>query len=276
MKKNTSILFLLLCLFSFSEIKAQYRRQDSKLNRDSVLYNKSWSVGLRLRSDGFNIGTEITTSKHFKRSMLYQVQFSYFIHPKQTKQSSPFGGGGFWGGDGLKPFIYGKQNTLFTLYAGVGQKFLVAEKGKRHGVQLFLKYAGGISIGILKPYLLNIASIDTSSGFYTITGVNVQYDSKNLDNGFLNAYPFPTINNGKIIAGASGFSKGWNLKFLPALHLEVGMDFDFGKNESFIKTLEIGIASDFYYKKVPVMVDKNKFFYPSVYVGFMMGKRNEK
>ena len=60
------------------------------------------------------------------------------------------------------------------------------------------------------------------------------------------------------------------------MELEIGMDFDFGKNESFIKTLEIGIASDFYYKKVPVMVDKNKFFYPSVYVGFMMGKRNEK
>ncbi|MBK9791874.1 MAG: hypothetical protein IPP60_01885 [Sphingobacteriales bacterium] len=60
------------------------------------------------------------------------------------------------------------------------------------------------------------------------------------------------------------------------MHLEVGMEFDFGKNESIVKTLEVGVASDFYYKKVPVMVQSNKFLYPSVYVGFLMGKRKEK
>ena len=78
------------------------------------------------------------------------------------------------------------------------------------------------------------------------------------------------------IVGASGFGKGWKLKALPGLHLEVGMEFDFGKNESIVKTLEVGVASDFYYKKVPVMVQSNKFLYPSVYVGFLMGKRKEK
>ena len=78
------------------------------------------------------------------------------------------------------------------------------------------------------------------------------------------------------IVGASGFGKGWKLKALPGLHLEVGLDFDFGKNESVIKSLEIGVTSDFYYKKVPVMVAENKFLYPGVYVGFLMGKRKER
>jgi hypothetical protein len=54
------------------------------------------------------------------------------------------------------------------------------------------------------------------------------------------------------------------------------LDFDFGKNESVIKSLEIGVTSDFYYKKVPVMVAENKFLYPGVYVGFLMGKRKER
>ena len=78
------------------------------------------------------------------------------------------------------------------------------------------------------------------------------------------------------IIGASGFGKGWKLRALPGLHIEVGMEFDWAKNEGLIKALEIGIACDLYYKKVPVMVEKNKFIYPSVHVGFMLGKRKER
>lgn len=259
------ILFFVFCVCTFAESKAQYRREDSNLNRDSVLYSKSWAAGARLRSNGFSLDAEFTRSKRFKRSMLYQVQFSYFIHPKQTRQPSQYGGGGFFGGDGFKPFVYGKQNTLFTLYGGVGQKFLLAEKGKRHGVQLFFKYAGGLSLGILKPYSLRVIPKPLTTA--TVDDlVDVTY-VEGVDNSFLDY---------ERIVGASGFGKGWKLKVLPALHLEVGMEFDFGRNESFVKTLEIGVASDFYYKKVPVMVDKNKFLYPSVYVGFLMGKRKEK
>jgi len=197
--------------------------------------------------------------------MLYQMQFSYFIHPKQTRQSSQYGGAGFFGGDGFKPFVYGKRNTLFTLYGGVGQKFLLAEKGKRHGVQLLFKYAAGLSIAILKPYSLRVIPKPLTTA--TIDDlVDVTYE-EGVDNSFLDF---------ERIVSASGFAKGWKLQFLPALHIETGMDFDFGKNESFIKTLEVGVAADVYYKRVPVMVDKNKFLYPSVFVGFLMGKRKEK
>lgn len=263
-KRIFSILFLLLGLFTFSESMAQYRREDSNLNRDSVLYKKSWAAGLRLRSNGFGIGAEFTKSKRYKRSLLFQVQFSYFIHPKQSRQQSQYGGGGFFG-DGFKPFVYGKQNSLFTLYGGVGQKFLLAEKGKRHGVQIFVKYAGGFTLALLKPYSLRVIPKPLTSADIEDL-VDVTYE-EGVDNSFLDY---------DRIVGASGFGKGWKIKVLPALHLDVGFDFDFGKNESIVKTLEIGIIADFYYKKVPVMVQDNKFLYPGVYVGFMMGKRKEK
>lgn len=265
MKSIFRILFLFLLVFSFVSAKAQSRREDSNLNRDSVLYKKSWTAGARLRSDGFSIGAEITKSKRLKRSLLFQVQLSYFMHPKQTRQQSQYGGVGFFGGDGFKPFVYGKQNTLFTLYAGVGQKFLLAEKGKRHGVQLFFKYAGGFSLALLKPYSLRVIPKPLTTATEDDL-VDVTY-TEGEDNSFLDY---------DRIVGASGFGKGWKMKVLPGLHLEIGMEFDFGKNESFIKALEIGVASDFYYKKVPVMVDKNKFLYPSVFVGFMLGKRKER
>lgn len=255
------VLLIVACLF-FINAKAQ-RREDSNLNRDSVLYKKSWAVGARLRSDGFGISTAFTKSKIYKRSLLFQFQFNYFLHPKQTRQQSQYGSGLF--GDGFKAFVYGKQNTLFTLYGGVGQQFLLAEKGKRHGVQILLNYAAGFSLAILKPYSLRVIPKPLTTA--TVDDlVDVTY-IEGVDNSFLDY---------ERIVGASGFLKGWKLKALPALHTEVGITFDFGRNDSFIKALEVGIAADFYYKKVPVMVDKNKFMYPSVYAGFMLGKRKEK
>lgn len=257
MQNIYKILFLIFCASVFP-LKAQ------TIDPDSILYKKSWECGLRIRSDGFNLGAEITKSKNYKKSLLFQVQFSYFRHPKQLRQQSQYGGGGLFGSDGFRPFVYGKQNNLFTLYGGVGQKFLLAEKGKRHGVQLFFKYAAGLSIAILKPYMLEV--IDTSS----ISG-NTFSNTRIL--GYEPGNPNSLFLNKDYIAGGAGFGKGWKLSFLPALHTEVGMEFDWAKNESFIKALEIGVAADFYYKKVPMMVQDNKFLYPSVYAGFMLGKR---
>jgi hypothetical protein len=252
-----------IALFSLCMTGCFLAKAQSSLHPDSVIYRKSWEAGARLRSDGFGLEAEFTRARRFTRSILYQVQFNYFWHPKQAKQSSQYGGGGLFSSDGFKRFVYGKQNTLFTLYGGVGQKFLLAEKGKRHGVQLFFKYAGGFSLAILKPYMLQI--LDTNA-LTTADYKDVGYDQNN-NNGFLD------FNR---ILGASGFGKGWKLKALPALHAEIGMEFDWGKNESVIKALEIGVASDFYFKKVPVMVLNNKFLYPSVYMGFLMGKRKER
>ncbi|MDB5229050.1 MAG: hypothetical protein JWN78_3243 [Bacteroidota bacterium] len=262
MQNVYKIILLFFCVMSFSALKAQ-----SALNPDSVIYRKSWEAGFRLRSDGFGLGAEFTRAKRFKRSLLFQVQFAYFRHPKQVRQQSPFGGGGLFGSDGFKPYVYGKQNTLFTLYAGVGQKFLLAEKGKRHGVQIFFKYAGGFSLGILKPYLLEVVDTSSITGNTFANTVTLGYEPNNPNSLFLDH---------DLIAGAAGFGKGWKLKILPALHAEIGMEFDWAKNESFIKALEIGVAADFYFKKVPVMVQNNKFLYPSVYAGFMLGRRKER
>lgn len=257
MKNQFKILFLFLGVISFIQAEAQYRRTDSNLNRDSVLYKKTWAAGARLRSDGFSLDAEFTKSKRYKRSLIFQVKFAYFLHTRQVRQASQY--------DGFKSFIYGKQNNLFTLYGGVGQKFLLAEKGKKQGVQLFIKYAGGLSLGILKPYLLKVIPKPLTTANEDDL-VDVGYID-GVDNSFLDY---------QRIVGSSGFGKGWKLKILPGLHLEVGMEFDFGKNESIIKALEIGVASDFYYKRVPVMVQNNSFIYPSVFVGFMMGKRKER
>ena len=264
MKILFNIFILFFCGISFAAAKPD--KPQSSLNPDSVIYRKSWETGVRLSSNGFSLGAEFTKAKRFKKSILFQTRFSYFWDPKQSRQQSQYGGGGIFGGDGFKPFVYGKQNTLFTLYGGVGQKFLLAEKGKKHGVQLFFKYAGGFVLAILKPYSLKIVPPPITGEFTEDDIVDVTYQ-EGVDNSFLDY---------NRIIGASGFGKGWKLKALPGLHIEAAIEFDWAKNEGLIKALEIGVAADFYYKKVPVMVQKNNWLYPSVFAGFMLGKRKER
>lgn len=251
-------ILLLSCVFF--DLKAQDLRV---VNPDSLIYRKSWSAGFRLRSDGFMLGGEFTRSKKYRSAILYQFEFGYYRHPKQYRQQSQYSSGGFFG-DGFKPFVYGKQNNLFAIHVGVGQRIMLAEKARKHGVMIFFQYAGGFSLGILKPYSLRVyQGIDS---VFTVNDlVDITYDP-NVNNGFLDY---------NRIIGGSGFGKGWKLKFRPGIHVKIGFSFDWAKNESFIKALEIGAACDFYFSDVPIMVQNNKFMFPSVYVGFSMGKRKQ-
>ena len=56
MQRKFILIFILFFIVSIQKSKAE----ESTLNRDSVLYKKSWSAGIRLRSDGFTLGAEIT------------------------------------------------------------------------------------------------------------------------------------------------------------------------------------------------------------------------
>lgn len=252
---------LFISVFSFIGILHSFS-QERVVNPDSLVYSKTWTAGFRLRSDGFMLGGEFTRSKKYKSAILYQFEFGYWRHPKNYRQQSQYSSGGFFG-DGFKPFVYGKQNNLFAIHVNVGQRILLAEKARKHGVMVFFHYAGGFSLGILKPYSLRVyQGID--SVFTVQDLVDVTYDPDNPGNGFLDY---------NRIIGGSGFGKGWKLKFRPGIHIKTGFSFDWAKNEGFIKALEIGASADFYFSDVPIMVQNNKFMFPSVYVGFAMGKR---
>lgn len=246
---------LIFCLIISSSITAQtIYSNDTEDNKES--YNrKSWRIGGFLQSNGFGIGATLTNGKKEKMALLYQVDMAYFFHNNQKKRDSRYEPN-----DLVKKYFYGKINSLMAIHAAVGQEFVLANKAEKNGVMISYNYAGGFSLGILKPYVLTLCT-DFDNGSCTDFAY-MSYDEAGVD--FLNP---------DLIIGSAGFGKGWKLKFRPGLHLKTGISFDWSNTSRLIKVIDVGAACDFYFKEMPVMIKNNKSFYPSVYLGFSIGKR---
>ena len=100
--------------------------------------------------------------------------------------------------------------------------------------------------GFLKPYYLEITrSTDPGTAFISTE----KYSEENAD-AFLNI---------RQIFGSSGFSKGLGeLAFLPGYHAKIGVHLDWGAFDEFVKAIEVGVALDVFYKRVPLLVHVNQ------------------
>ncbi|MCB9033762.1 MAG: hypothetical protein H6553_07990 [Chitinophagales bacterium] len=246
-------MLLLFVIVSTSIIAQDIYSYDT--NNEETYYRKSWRVGGFLQSNGIGFGATLTNGKQKRSALLYQFDWAYFFHSNEKKRNSRY-----TPGDLVKKYYYGKINSLMAIHAAVGQEIILANKAEKNGVMISFSYAGGFTLGILKPYELTICTDITNS---TCTDfAYMSYDEAGAD--FLNP---------DLIIGSAGFGKGWQLKFRPGLHLKTGISFDWGKASSLIKVIDVGAACDFYFKDLPIMIDNNKAFYPSVYLGFSLGKR---
>lgn len=222
------------------------------------VYTSYWSGNIKLRSDGWQIGAEYGKYKSNVKSTFYQLDFGGYKHPKQVRQNKdPYAG--WFNSNGIKPFVFGKQNSLFALHLAMGQKLMLAEKAKRNGVMINYYYAGGVTLGMLKPYFLRVCGDDRCSYYEVVT-----YE-EGVNNRFTN-YDY--------IIGGAGFGVGWKLKFRPGLHAKTGFQFDWSSQNQMIKAVDIGVSVDGYFSKVPIMItDKNKFLFVNAFVGISLGKK---
>lgn len=255
-------IFSLALLFTV-KVDAQTAQElpSKRLSRNianEIVYSSTWSANFKLRSDGWQLGGEITKAKNYFRSTIYQFELGEYKHPKQTRQSKdPLGG--IFSNNGIRPFSFGKQNSLFSLHGAMGQKFLLAERARRNGVMINYYYAGGVTLGILKPSYVKVCKNIQCSEIELVT-----YE-EGVNNRFLD-YDY--------IIGGAGFGTGWKLGFRPGLHAKTGLQFDWSSQEDVIKSIEVGISSDIFFGKVPIMVsDENKFLFINGYIGIAFGKK---
>ena len=153
------------------------------------------------------------------------------------------------------------------MHANYGRRHLLAERAKKNGVMIQFQYTGGLSIGILKGYYLDILPLlEDGSGSANPQGEPV---ATTFDEGSNNGFT-----NYNRIVGYSGFGKGFNdIKIQPGINGNISFQFDWSNQDSFIKALEGGFHADIYFWDVPVMVSNNRFYYFSVYVGVLLGKK---
>jgi hypothetical protein len=157
------------------------------------------------------------------------------------------------------PFVYGKQNNFYQLKLGVGQQRMIGGKGNKNGVAVYGIFAGGLSIGLLKPYYVDVQDPPNS-------GETRQIKYSQADSALFMSQE---------ILGASGFTKGWGeMKFAPGVHAKTGLRFDWGRFNNAISAIEVGANVEFYAKKVEQMVgvEPNQFFLNG-YLAVVFGNR---
>ena len=275
MKKIYSILFLAMIsggLFAQTTTTSTNTQQSKKSDKEqrklkkiSVfreqeegenVFQRDFSVGGRITTDGWGGFVEMGYRKSRKKVNYFQFEFGEKKSDKEVKKS----------GEGYsftqRPFIYGKRNNFYQAKLGVGQRYLLGGKANKNGVEVDLIYYGGLSLGLLKPYYLNMVVAGGGTK-------DVKYDPSDPD-AFLRTGD---------INGAGGFGKGWdNLSVVPGVHAKLGMRFDWAHFNEVVSALEVGVNAEMYTKKIPIMVvsegvDYNKQFFFGGYVSIQFGKR---
>jgi hypothetical protein len=228
--------------------------------KKGILYSSSIALAGQWYTNGWSANIEFTNILDLHKKNFWQVGVSHLKHPKEVKQTLDLGYTSF-GFNAPRPFVFGKQNYFNTLSVSYGQMRMIGQRANKSGVEVSVKYSGGVSLGILNPYYLQlIIPIDNETAYIE--------DKKYKDEPelFMNSFS---------IYGSSGFSRGINqINVIPGLHAKAGLHFDWAFFEEYIKAIEVGVAVDAYTKKVPVMViENNPRVFTNLYIGLQLGKK---
>ncbi len=220
-----------------------------------LVYRKQNILGIQLRTNGYGGFYEMVRMKTNRKTNIYRLDITEIKHPKEEKQA---GGGVFFG----NPFIYGKLNNFYQATLGFGQQYILGQKGNKNGVAVTAVYSGGLALGLLRPYYVEVSN--------TIGGENLIIKYSQKDSAlFLGLSPTSDI------VGGGGLRKGWSeIKMKPGGFLKAALRFDYGRFNEVVSGIEVGVSGEFYSSKIPILFNqKEKQFFFQGYISMLFGRR---
>jgi hypothetical protein len=229
------------------EARREHINQLMKKEEDGELvFNKQNVFGFKMITDGWGLSYEYGRYKSNKKTLLFQFEFNEKKHQKEKKIS-------LFDGFGFSNIVFGKTNNFYQAKLGLAQQLRVGGKANKNGVAVSAIFGGGLSIGLEKPYYVNV-----------------------VNNGKEERSTFPEIIDSAYgINGAAGIFTGWSdVKFNPGAHAKFAMRFDYGRFNESVTAIEAGVMAEFYSQKVSQLayVEQKQFFF-SGYVSILLGKR---
>lgn len=242
--------------------KKENRRQKiSNLIRQAeegvLVYRKQNILGIQLRSNGYGAYYEMGRMKTNRKTNIYRLDITEIKHPKEEKQTE----GGVTGGGSIifgNPYIYGKINNFYQVSLGFGQQYILGQKGNKNGVAVSAVYSGGLVLGLLRPYYVEVK--DPSGG----DNLLIKYSQKDS-----------ALFLGPGIVGGGGLRKGWSeMSIKPGGFVKAALRFDYGRFNEVVSGIEIGISGEFYSSKIPILIkQKDKQFFFQGYIAMLFGRR---
>jgi hypothetical protein len=248
------------------------RRQDRRVKIDNLIrqqeegalvFNKQNVFGFRLNTDGWSMMFEKGYLKTAKITDLFALEFGERKHPKEKKLTyGTVNNGGFIQFN--TPYIYGKQNIFYQLKPTFGQQRMIGGKTNKNGIAVHAIYAGGISLGLERPYYVKV---------YTSS------NNQSKDIKYSQADSAVFLTPGNIVQG-TGLRYGWkDMKVVPGLHGKFALRFDYGRFNEMVSAIEVGVNAEVYSRNINMMVPvagitpgASRFFFNS-YVAILFGKR---
>jgi hypothetical protein len=216
-----------------------------------LVYRKQSIFGIQAKTNGYGAFYELGFMKTPRKTNVFRLDIS---ETKNAKEEKLLGGGIIFG----NPFIFGKINYFYPVTLGFGQQYIFGQKGNKNGVAVTAVYNAGISVGLLRPYYINVE--DPGSG----ENRTIKYSEADKD-----------LFLGPSITGGGGFGKGWSeMKIKPGAFAKAAMRFDYGRFNEVVSGLEIGMSLEAYGSKIPIMLlqkDKSLFF--QGYIAVLFGRR---
>lgn len=263
--KKISIAIFLICL-SFG-IHAQNTKQSPKNDKKearrnkinnlirqaeegNLVYRKQTVFGAQLRSNGYGGFVEIGKMKTVRKTSIYRLDITEIMAQKEQKIPN---GAIIFG----TPYKYGKVNNFYQVALGLGQQYILGQKGNKNGVAVSAVYTGGLSLGLLRPYYLEVQNPGGGSSKiikYT------QDTALFLGNG---------------IIGGGGFSKGWSeMSVKPGAFARAALRFDYGRFNELVSGIEVGMGIEYYASKIKIMAKQNdKALFFQGYIALLFGHR---
>ena len=149
-------------------------------------------------------------------------------------------------------YVYGKQNYLFAVRPQYGREINIFRKSSEGGVNINAILAGGPTIGVLKPYYIQVA-----------------YGRGNYKDEIFD----PLKHNLNNIAGSGGFFEGLgNSEIVPGVNLKAALNFELDAFRQSNISLEIGFLAEAYTKKINIMaLTENRSVFTSGYITIFFG-----
>ena len=216
-----------------------------------LVYHKQSIFGFQLRNYGYGGFYEMGRMKTNRKTNIYRLDITEIKHPKEEKQN---GGGNIFG----NPYIYGKINNFYQVSLGFGQQYILGQKGNKNGVAVSAVYSGGLVLGLLRPYYVEVN--DPNGG----DNLLIKYSQKDS-----------ALFLGPGIVGGGGLGKGWGeLKIKPGGFVKTALRFDYGRFNEVVSGIEIGLSGEFYSSKIPILFNqKENQFFLQAYIAVLFGRR---
>lgn len=237
---------------------------DESAGQQNILYNEEQTFEFRLHTNGLSFGYNKGTILKYYLTRTFHLDIGYLRHPKEFRQNLR-SQAVLQSLTSTSGYIYGKQNSLLTIRGGLGQIRYFGEKAKRKGVAVGLSYEAGPSLGILKPYYLDLKRFDEENG----SGVRPSSERYSEENASLFLDP-------NSIYSYSGFFKGLGqIKIIAGVQARGAVHFSWGSNDKYVKILESGVMIDFYARRMPLLInEQNRSLFVNLYLSLQFGKRN--